>query len=98
MPGLSDLCNNSAMIVCTSLKAACHTCLKNKLNVGYFPFPSGPQLAGAKINRIAQLEPGHKAVLDRLLMSEGEQPSQLAWLFQPPGKLIAKMTCNISTG
>lgn len=31
----------------------------------------------------AQLEPGHKAALDRLLVSEGEQPSRLAWLLQP---------------
>lgn len=38
----------------------------------------------------AQLEPGHKAALDRLLVSEGEQPSRLAWLLQPPGKINGK--------
>ncbi|RAP73094.1 Tn3 family transposase [Candidatus Erwinia dacicola] len=38
----------------------------------------------------AQLEPGHKAALDRLLVSEGEQPSRLAWMLQPPGKINGK--------
>lgn len=38
----------------------------------------------------AQLEPGHKAALDRLLVSEGEQPSRLAWMLQPPGKISGK--------
>lgn len=32
----------------------------------------------------AQLEPGQKAALDRLLLSEGEQPSRLAWLAATP--------------
>ncbi|KUQ07728.1 Tn3 family transposase [Klebsiella aerogenes] len=38
----------------------------------------------------SQLEPGHKAALDRLLVSEGEQPSRLAWMLQPPGKINGK--------
>lgn len=38
----------------------------------------------------AQLEPGHKAALDRLLVSEGELPSRLAWMLQPPGKINGK--------
>ncbi len=38
----------------------------------------------------AQLEPRHKAALDRLLVSEGEQPSRLAWMLQPPGKINGK--------
>lgn len=46
----------------------------------------------------AQLEKQHKSALDSLLISEGEQPSRLAWLLQPPGKINGKMCCNISTG
>ena len=42
----------------------------------------------------AQLEKQHKSALDSLLISEGEQPSRLAWLLQPPGKING----NISTG
>lgn len=38
----------------------------------------------------AQLEPGHKVALDRLLVSEGEQSSRLAWMLQPPGKINGK--------
>lgn len=38
----------------------------------------------------AQLEPGQKAALDSLLISEGEQPSRLAWLLQPSGKINGK--------
>lgn len=38
----------------------------------------------------AQLEPRHKASLDRLLVSEGEQSSRLAWRLQPPGKINGK--------
>ena len=37
----------------------------------------------------AQLEPRQKAALDRLLVSEEEQPSRLAWLLQHPGKCPA---------
>lgn len=46
----------------------------------------------------AQLEPGNKAALDRLLVSEGEQPSRLACCSSLRGKLMVKMSCNISTG
>ena len=38
----------------------------------------------------AQLEKQHKSALDSLLISEGEQPSRLAWLLQPPGKINGK--------
>ncbi|KGB10167.1 tn3 transposase DDE domain protein [Enterobacteriaceae bacterium ATCC 29904] len=47
----------------------------------------------------AQLEPGHKAALDRLLVSEGEQPSRLAWLLQQTGKLIqSKLKQYVTVG
>ncbi len=39
---------------------------------------------------IAPLEKQHKIVLDSLLISDGEQPSRLAWLLQPPGKINGK--------
>ncbi len=38
----------------------------------------------------AQLGKQHKSALDSLLISEGEQPSRLAWLLQPPGKINGK--------
>lgn len=38
----------------------------------------------------AQLEKQHKSALDSLLISEGEQPSRLALLLQPPGKINGK--------
>ena len=38
----------------------------------------------------AQLEKQHKSALDSLIISEGEQPSRLAWLLQPPGKINGK--------
>ncbi len=38
----------------------------------------------------AQLGKLHKSALDSLLISEGEQPSRLAWLLQPPGKINGK--------
>ncbi|RAW96813.1 MULTISPECIES: Tn3 family transposase [unclassified Photorhabdus] len=38
----------------------------------------------------ASLEEKHKLALDSLLISEGEQPSRLAWLLQPPGKINGK--------
>ena len=38
----------------------------------------------------AQLGKQHRSALDSLLISEGEQPSRLAWLLQPPGKINGK--------
>ncbi|CAI1234971.1 Transposase and inactivated derivatives, TnpA family [Serratia ficaria] len=38
----------------------------------------------------APLDKQHKSALDSLLISEGEQPSRLAWLLQPPGKINGK--------
>ncbi|HEL8126716.1 TPA: Tn3 family transposase, partial [Escherichia coli] len=37
-----------------------------------------------------QLGKQHRSALDSLLISEGEQPSRLAWLLQPPGKINGK--------
>lgn len=37
-----------------------------------------------------QLGKQHRSALDSLLISEGEQPSRLAWLLQPPSKINGK--------
>ena len=59
-------------------------------------FPSVDMIEGTLADRsvfsalTAQLGKQHKSALDSLLISEREQPSRLASLLQPPGKINGK--------
>ncbi|MFM2679634.1 replication initiation protein [Klebsiella pneumoniae] len=62
---MTSKCNFQGANDYSSLIAACHSCLKNRLNVGYFPFSKRPP-SGLWVTTHAWLN-------DRFLLPESQQ-------------------------